>query len=359
MIKVYCIHPFVTDVASLLTYLRLENTFDLSWDEESPDILFASEWIYYKQEFFLTFKHLYDIATIKVFLAYEAISPDWNIFDYAIGFDDDLIKSDRFIRAVNPYRLYNSFVTRTENEINTVEKARLELQKKDRFCNFLYSNANAHEMRDKLFFEISKYKKVDSLGRHLNNVGTQGTSFEGHSGECVPMKSRYKFSIASENASFTGYTSEKILTSLEAHTVPIYFGNPHICDDINPECFINAGDYGCFEELVEFVRKVDSDDELWCQMISRPWMTPAQKANMEQRTTQYYKSMNDLLTGDVEEKRRLAIGTHQNLYRKKFIQSTYPKDFVPGKRTLKYYVKIPFRFVKRVINGRMVRFSPW
>lgn len=65
--------------------------------------------------------------------------------------------------------------------------------------------------------------------------------------------------------------------------------------------------------LVDYVRKINSDDELWCRMISRLWMTPAQKSNMERSSTQYHRSMDDLLAGNVEGKRRSPTGKHQNL----------------------------------------------
>ena len=100
MIRVYSIHPMTTDVDSLLNYLRLPRNLDLVWDDKAPEILFVSEWIYYKKEAFEQFRELYDIAKIKILLAFEAISPDWNLFDYAIGFDNHLHYGDRFIRIM-------------------------------------------------------------------------------------------------------------------------------------------------------------------------------------------------------------------------------------------------------------------
>lgn len=339
MLRVYSIHPFTYDVGSLLRYLQIDGAYDLAWDKESPDILFASEWVYYKKDFFEQFRVLFDIAKIKILLAFEAISPDWNLFDYAVGFDSHLKNGDRFIRIMSPYDIFRGFVTVRENEINSMELAREELARKNRFCNFLYSNSQAHVMRDKLFYEISKYKQVDSLGRHLNNVKRAGTGFEGHSQECVPMKRNYKFSIASENAVYQGYTTEKILTSLEAHTVPIYFGNPGIVDDINPNAFINVSDYDSLESLVQYIKEVDADDELWCKYVSSPWLTTEQQVYHKNRTEEYKRRIGELLTGDVEGKERLAVGTHETHYRKHFFEGTYPCDWTTPKKSYKYYIK--------------------
>lgn len=339
MLSVYSLHPLVTDVKSLLRYLRLDSPVDLAWDPQSPDILFASEWVYYKKDYFEQFRTLFNVAKIKVLIAYEAISPDWNLFDYAIGFDDRLFNDDRFIRVISPFDLYNGFVTERKNNIESIEQAKTVLSTKTGFCNFLYSNPQAHPMRDRLFYGISEYKQVDSLGRHLNNVDKAGTGFEGHSNECVPLKRKYKFSIASENASYSGYTSEKLLTSLEAHTVPIYFGNPNVKDDFNPEAFINATDFDSLESLVAYIRKVDNDDDLWCKYVSASWMTKEQTAKLKKRNEVYQERLLWLLTSGVDGKQRLAEGTHQSHYRNHFFKSVWPCDYSKTSPSIKYYVK--------------------
>lgn len=337
--KVYAIHPMISNVEQLLKFLHVENKFDLTWDVESPELLFASEWIYFRKEYFEQFKSLTAIANIRVFLALEAMSPDWNLFDYAVGYDNHLTNGDRFIRLMSPFDFFSSFVSTRENSITTIEQAKKELAHKNSFCNFLYSNAFAHPMRDKLFYAISEYKRVDSLGKHLNNVEVDGTGFEGHSMECVPMKRKYKFSIASENASYAGYTSEKLLTSLEAHTVPIYWGNPDISEDINPKAFINANDFSTIKELVEYVRKVDEDDELWCQYVSQPWITKEQIDRHEKRNIYYNSQIINLLNGG--GLRRLPQGTHVSNYRNAVLYRNYCMDVY--RPTLKTRIKMILR----------------
>lgn len=337
--KVYAIHPRISSVEELLRSLHIEGEFDLTWDAESPELLFASEWIYFKKEYFELFKTLTATAKIRVFFAGEAMSPDWNLFDYAIGYDNHLQNGDRFIRHMSPYDFFNRFVTTRENTITTKAQAKQELSRKEGFCNFLYSNAFAHPMRDKLFYAISEYKRVDSLGKHLNNVDVEGTGFEGHSMECVQLKSRYKFSIASENASYAGYTSEKLLTSLEAHTVPIYFGNPDISEDINPKAFINANDFSSLDELVAYIQKVDEDDELWCQYVSQPWMTEVQVEHHKKRTDVYNSLISSILMGG--GKSRLPEGTHVANYRNAVLYRNYCMD--EYKPTWKTRIKMVLR----------------
>lgn len=346
--RIFSLHPYTTDVISFLDYLHLNGNYDLVWDANKPQILFVSEWIYYNQDYFDKFCALFNVAKIKIFLAYEAISPDFNIFDYAIGFDDKLQNDDRFIRLMSPFNLYKSFgsgvhskrfITEITNSIQTIKQAKIELAGKTAFCNFLYSNPNAHPMRDKLFFEISKYKKVDGLGLHLNNVNIAGTGFVGHSLECVPIKRKYKFSIASENAVYSGYTSEKLLTSLEAHTVPIYFGNPNVKDDINQDAFINVNDFNSLESLRDYIREVDNDDELWCKYVSAPWLTPEQIVVHKERDEVFKKKMEVLLTGDIEGKERLAEGTHQSRYRTFLFNSIEASPLLSSKMAIKRWLR--------------------
>ena len=176
-------------------------------------------------------------------------------------------------------------------------------------------------MRDRLFHEISKYKKIDSLGKHLNNVNEAGTGFVGHAHECVFKKSPYKFSIASENATFNGYTSEKILTSLEAHTIPIYWGDPLVYNHINPECFINCNDYNSIDELINVIKEIDNDDNLWCQMIAQPWQTEKQKKYSEKINTEYISFFERIFSYSYKDGCRIPEGTRPNIYRKYYFNA--------------------------------------
>lgn len=338
MIRVYFIHTFIHDFEEFCKYLRIdeETKNNLIWDPNNPEILIASEWIYYKSKMYSEFKRLYHKAKIKVMYAGEAFDPDFNFFDYGIGFSNSLIYGDRFVRLLSPLDMFPGFINSRENDITNIEIARKCLYDKKGFCNFLYSNPIAHQRRDQLFYELSSYKTVDSLGRHLNNVGKLGTGFVGHAGECSDIKSMYKFSIACENASFCGYTSEKVFSSLCAHTVPIYWGNPDIAEDVNPKAIINANEFKNKEELIDYVRYVDTHDEIWMQMIMEPWMTPEQMEKHNQRTKDYYTFFKWLFSGNVEDKYRVATGTHVDCYRTYFLNGVFPMEL--NMHTLPQYI---------------------
>lgn len=351
MIKVYFIHPSCSNIDDFASYICISEDLkkNLIWDSVNPDILFASEWVYNKKTAFKKFRKLWNKAKVKVMYAAEAIEPDFNLFDYFIGFSNKCQMGDRFIRILSPLDMFSGFITTVENDICTLEKAADSLKQKHGFCNFLYSNWNAHPRRDQLFYALSSYKKVDSLGKHLNNVGKLGTGFVGHASECSDIKSLYKFSIASENATFDGYTSEKVYTSLVAHTIPIYWGNKDIEEDVNPKAIINANNFSSLKELIDYVKYVDTNDSVWMQMVAEPWMTEEQMLHHKQRTSEYYSFFKWLFSGNLEEKKRLAFGTAEQNYRMFLFDHIFSRDL--NMKTLPRYIKILKNKMKRIING--------
>ena len=137
------------------------------------------------------------------------------------------------------------------------------LAEKTGFCNFVYSNPKC-KTRIKFFKKLSKYKRVDSGGRLLNNIG-------GPVDDKISFLRKYKFTISFENSSHPGYTTEKIMQPMQAESLPIYWGNPLVHLDFNPRSFVNFFDYGNLNDLVDRVVEIDRDDALYCQYLSEPW----------------------------------------------------------------------------------------
>lgn len=341
--RIYFVHSWVHDIDSFLEYtdLNLEDGVELVWDEKEPEILFGSDNIYTNRECNKVFRKLYEKARVTVFYGTEACFTDFNLFDYGLGYDNT-IKYNRYVQ-IPIERFYRKMFN--DEPIN-IEEATNLLNKNGsvKFCNFLYSNPFAHPFRDKLFYAISDYKHVDSLGKHLNNTGRGGTGFVGHYQDMVALKRGYKFSIAVENIKFPGWTSEKIYTSLNAHTIPIYWGNPDVEFEINPNCLINCMKYNSIEDIIEEIRRIDNDDEAWIQMVSSPWHTPEQLKYLENRSKEYDRFMNDILIKPIEEIKQRRIGTYQWYYRNWFLQTKIDMSFWTRlKRRLKNNAENPVR----------------
>ncbi len=292
--------------------------FKLIYDKFSPDYLFATEHIFTEWRERIDFKRLYSSKRVVLFWAGECISPDMNIFDYATTFDRDVAFSDRVIRrpVVSFFGSFNEEPLNKRREITD-----LHLREKVRFCNFIYSNPLAHPCRDALFYAISKYKHVDSLGSHLKNCDSQDSrSAADFEAKSVEMKRPYKFSIAAENARYRGYTSEKIITSFLARTIPIYWGDPYVELEFNPKAFINANNLD-EKSLLETVRAIDSDKNLWKEMISQPPMTEEQHDQMLREEARYRQFMEEIFSKPLKSVMRKPQGFWPDNYRRAFFGS--------------------------------------
>ena len=195
---------------------------------------------------------------IKIFYTGENQCPDFNLFDYAIGFERmDL--GDRYMRLPN-YYLYKTDFDLMIQKTSHVDEA---MAAKTDFCSFVYSNNHASPDRSLFFDLLSAYKPVSSGGRYRNNVG-------GAVADKCAFQTKHKFSIAFENSSYPGYTTEKLVQSFAAQTVPIYWGNPLVGIDFNEEAFINCHRFSSFDEVIERIRAIDNDDTLYHKMLCSP-----------------------------------------------------------------------------------------
>ena len=140
------------------------------------------------------------------------------------------------------------------------KKMQLIKKKSEGFCCFVYSNNIKH--RNEFCRELSDYKKVDCGGGCLNNVG-------GKVENKLEFQKKYKFCIAYENSLQPGYTTEKILQGYESNCIPIYYGSETIKDDFNPETFINAHDFENSKDLINYIKKVDTDESIYNSFMNK------------------------------------------------------------------------------------------
>ena len=157
---------------------------------------------------------------------------------------------------------------RRKININKIKK------EKTKFCNFLYSQEILK--RNDFFKRLSKYKKIDSPGRCMNNIPQISNSSPRDSRvspDWVKTKldfiKKYKFTIAFENNK-NSYTTEKLTHPLLVNSIPIYFGNKNVGKDFNTKSFINYNDFKNMKEFIEHIIKVDQDDNLYKEYLKQP-----------------------------------------------------------------------------------------
>lgn len=179
-------------------------------------------------------KTFYKYDCIRIFFTGENIRPNFNECDYAFSFDYPI--SDKNYR-LPIYRLNVESFEKLRQQPRGISEIKYKERK---FCNFVYSNGKAKE-RKAFFHQLQQYKQVDSGGKVLNNIGYRID-------DKIDFLSQYKFTIAFENASYPGYTTEKLLHPLQANSIPIYWGNPLASKDFNSKAFINCNDFKNFDE---------------------------------------------------------------------------------------------------------------
>ncbi len=201
---------------------------------------------------------------VKIFYTGEAITPNFNDCDYAIGFD--------YIDFEDRYYRHSRLVPYKKEEKDALDLG----MAKRKFCNFTYYNSKTGEgakLRQDFCKKLMNYKHIDCPGRVLNNMKK---AIEPRFGNWVNGKldfiGKYKFTIAFENCAMNGYTTEKLMHPLMANSIPIYWGNKLVSRDFNPKAFINCNDFNDLNEVIEYVKYLDTNDEAYMQMLKEPPM---------------------------------------------------------------------------------------
>lgn len=254
-------------------------------------------------------------SAVRVGYYCENFLPDMTVCDWAFGMPyEEEVRDSRYMRIqwheVNPEDLIRT-------DLDAPERL---LGRKAKFCNFIYSNTVPY--RERFFRELSKYKRIDAPGRSMNNMaGIDANS----AGNIWQTKRRflepYKFTIAFENHSSSGYNTEKLLDPMLSGSLPIYFGNPRIGEHFNCQSFINGHDHVAskmtpliglleswsktsykelrsraglsgriqrkfrgvsglvkmrlqawdYRELIDHIIRVDKDDDLYLSYAAQPW----------------------------------------------------------------------------------------
>ena len=209
-------------------------------------------------------KQYLDFSCARIQFSGEDSWPDLNVFDYSIGFPL-LQYGDRYLR-LPLYAMRDSWAPALAK--HTLPDRDFLARKK--FCNFVVSNDFSAE-RNAFFEEFSARCPIDSGGSYRNNIG-------GPVADKLAFQRQYRFSIAYENSRDPGYVTEKIVDAFAAGTVPIYWGDPLIKQEFNPDSFVCADDYPDNAALIDAIEAIDRDQELFLRYCHAPVLAPGCRA---------------------------------------------------------------------------------
>jgi hypothetical protein len=228
-------------------YNLLKGEFDVEISN-NPDYLFFSVFGNQHQNYRCT----------KIFYTGENVAPPLGYCQYSFSFD--YLNDERNYRLPH-YLLYDGYYELAH------QKNIDEVMAKRKFCNFVVSNGNCGE-RNNFFNQLSKYKKIDSGGRFMNNLGFAITDKR-------KFQSEYKFSISFENNAYRpqqpGYTTEKIMEPMTVNSIPLYWGNPLISKEFNTKSFVNFYDFNSEKDMIDYIIELDKDDIKYLNVLKQPW----------------------------------------------------------------------------------------
>jgi hypothetical protein len=219
---------------------KLDDEFILEFNVSNPDYLIYN--VFSDDDLSPKYQN-----AIKIAIYTENIMPDINNADYIIG--------HYHINYLDRYFKYSIFLWHITEKFDKIRKEAIKNYNKKKFCAALISNCES-EFRLNFIEKLSKYKKVDMGGKCQNNINRNVKNK-------IEFLSNYKFSIAMENSNGDGYLSEKIVDSFLAGTIPIYYGDYILDEFINPKSYILIKGEKDIEKKIEYIKKIDSDDNLY------------------------------------------------------------------------------------------------
>ena len=235
-------------------------------------------------------------ARRKVFFTGEAVSHRTDA-DFNITFDASNAINTRlplWVCCLDETVLNESLRRQQRRQTNT--DASCDNSRREKFCSYIASHPGFDPRRNAFVQLLSaKYKRVDCGGRDLNNIGGVVPLGINASGK-IEHNKQYKFAIAFENRNYAGYVTEKIYDVYKSGCIPIYWGTPDVVQDFNPSTFINANDFPDFDTLIEHIRRVDCDDELYASYFKEPILTDAwMQIFTDPNHTFFRKMVSDIL----------------------------------------------------------------
>ena len=276
-VEEYCGGDFNKEDNFLTNMLRKHSGLEICVVDPSdnPDVLFFS---------MFDNKHNQYSSKRKVFFIGEPY-PERSDADYNITFDKDSAKNTRI-------PLWVCYMN------NELLNERVAPSNKREFCSFIASNPGHDNIRKNLVEALTKYKQVDCGGPYLNNIGIVIPRGKDASGK-ICFNKQFKFGFAIENKNtYEGYCTEKILDVFKSGCIPIYWGHPNVIEDFDSRSFINANDFSSFDELTEYVKKVDNDDELYKSYFQYPIFTEKWLNIFNDNDSVFFKNLAKNILGE-------------------------------------------------------------
>lgn len=241
-------------------YLDLSKLYNVEISDR-PDYIICS-----------CFEPLYDYCNfpqVRIMDVGENYIPDFNLVDYAISrYPISLLDRSFFHPGCIDFRGHFEALLRPREKRDESFVAG-----KKYFANFISGHESENNIRGDFFKLLSQYKRVESPGTYLNNMG-EGTTVNWKDSSKTDFQRQCKFTLCFESTKSGGFITEKITDAFFADTIPVYFGSEQVFEIFNKDAFIYCGSRDDFDETIEKIKALDSDDSQYLQMINQPVLNP-------------------------------------------------------------------------------------
>lgn len=201
----------------------------------------------------------------KIFNELETwYKPNFNVFDYSIGFDTEEHGGKYFripcwvwnIDWFNSKYYHDTFLI----PLDILTKEFFKYNKREGFASFVFSN----ECRDRVEIveTFKKYKNIDVYGSN-GIILPRGIENK------INVISKYKFDFCFENSVFSGSHTEKLIHSKFGGCVPVYKSHESYSIDFNPNCCLQVNGMSN-EEIFELVKEYDNDEKKIKEIQEQP-----------------------------------------------------------------------------------------
>ena len=261
-------------------YNLLKTGYDVEVDEENPDLVFFSVDYSKSRQRDKYLNH----PCKKIFYTGENVRPNLDFPgsieypNYSIGKSDFAFTFDHsehpcqyrlplWVLFINWFDVPYSETRDPSYLISPNQLLERRNFSKERFCNFVFSNPSSERLN--ILEHVSRYKPVDCAGSLKNNVGYR-IKGRGDQKPKVDFLKKYKFTIAAENSSHPGYTTEKIIHPFSVGSIPIYWGSDTVGEHFNESAFINIKKYDSLTTVAELIKEIDNDADLYESYLQEP-----------------------------------------------------------------------------------------
>lgn len=234
--------------------------------------------------------------TKKIFWPGENIRPNFNECDFSLSFDFDSYnnRNCRFPLWLTYIDFFNKKTYVNQKYLLPVDyvlfpKINNTFFKTTKTQECCILTKHLKNRKDELLNSLASKITVHGFGSYFNNGIPDGEDIK------MNLISNYKFHICFENSLYPGYYTEKLLHAKAAGTIPIYYADQRICEDFNPDGFLNLYDYKNINDFIDFIVQVNTNSNLYNNILNTPLFKTFSKPFEVLNDVKYFFNKNILI----------------------------------------------------------------